>query len=151
MKAFTIASGSAVKIFQSKCFFLLAALLLSAAVAQAQLLVSVSPPKTTGSKTLVKLEMVNQFSEPVESARAVCFLLDERGKMVGQSTQWVIGAVKERPALQPGKTNVFHFVIPSENLSSTNLSPKVSFSRVILEGGKLADVNAGVKVENAAK
>jgi hypothetical protein len=118
---------------------------------QAQLAVSVSPPKTVGSKTLVKLEMVNGLSERVESARAVCFLLNEHGKMVGQTTQWVIGSGRERPPLEPGKTNVFHFVIPTERRSTTNLAAKVTFSRVLLEGGKSVEVRGAVKITEAPK
>ena len=140
-----------------KCFSLLAAWLLAAASVNAQLAVSVSPPKITGSKALVKLDIKNTFAEKVESARAVCFLTDEQGKVVGQATQWVIGGSLqtatsgERPALEPGATNSFHFVIATDRITTTNLAARVNFSRVILEGGKLADVNGAVKIENATK
>jgi hypothetical protein len=56
-------------------------------IAQAQLAVTVSPPKVTGSKAIVPLAMKNGLGERVESARAVVFLLDEQGKMVGQGTR----------------------------------------------------------------
>ena len=128
-----------------------AARLLAGATAHAQLAVSVSPVKVTGSKALVKLELKNTFAEKVESARAVCFLTDEQGKVVSQSTQWVIGGTRERPALEPGATNQFHFVIAAERTTSTNLQARVNFSRVILDGGKLADVNAGVQITNAGR
>jgi hypothetical protein len=134
-----------------KCFFLLAAWLLAAATASAQLAVSVSPVKITGSKAVVKLELRNTFAEKIESARTVCFLTDEHGKVVGQATQWVIGGTRERPALEPGATNSFHFVIATERITSTNLQARVNFSRVVLEGGKLADVNGAVKIEGAAE
>jgi hypothetical protein len=131
-------------------------ILLAAAVAQAELNVTITSPRITGSKTLVKVETVNGFAEQVESARAVCFLLDEHGKMVGQSTQWVIGSLqtannRERAPLEPGKTNVFHFVIPIENLASTNLSARLHFNRVLLQGGKSVDVRNEVKIIEAAK
>jgi len=45
--------------------------------AQAQLAVTVSPPKVVGQKAVVELKMTNSFPERIESARAVCFLLDE--------------------------------------------------------------------------
>ena len=38
-------------------------------------------------KAVVPLGMKNNFTEKVESARAVCFLLNEQGKVVGQSTK----------------------------------------------------------------
>jgi hypothetical protein len=131
-------------------------ILLAAAVAQAELNVTITSPRITGSKTLVKVETVNGFAEQVESARAVCFLLDEHGKMVGQSTQWVIGSLqtannRERAPLEPGKTNVFHFVIPIENLTTTNLSARLQFNRVLLQGGKSVDVRSQIKVTEAAK
>src|SRR5437879_9893979 len=51
---------------------------------QAQLAVSIAPPKVSGQKAVVTLAMKNNFAEKVESARAVVFLFDEQGKMVGQ-------------------------------------------------------------------
>jgi len=56
-------------------FFLLCSL-----TVQAQLAVTVSPVKITGQKAVVPLAMTNNLAESVESARAVCFLLDEKGK-----------------------------------------------------------------------
>jgi hypothetical protein len=51
--------------------------------ARADLTVKVSDPKRTGDKVVIKLEMKNTFAEKIESARAVVFLLDEQGKVVG--------------------------------------------------------------------
>jgi hypothetical protein len=125
--------------------------MLCASSVHAQLAVSVSPPKVTGSKAVVKLEMRNGFAEKVESAKAVCFLADEQGKVVGHATQWVIGGTKERPPLEPGATNVFNFVIATERATTTNLAARVTFSRVVLEGGKLADAAKEVTVTSASR
>ena len=73
----------------------------STLVAEAKLEVKVSEPKTTGKKALIKLELKNTFTEKIESARAVVFLLDDQGKVVGQMTRWVIGGTKDKPALVP--------------------------------------------------
>ena len=55
---------------------------------------------------------------------------------------------KDRLALPAGATNAFNFVIASDKpFTSTNLTAKVQFNRVVLEGGKLADVNKDVKIE----
>jgi len=123
-----------------------------ATVAQAQLAVTVSPVKVTGQKAIVPLAMKNNFTEKIESARAAVFLLDEQGKMVGQSTKWVIGGSRDKPGLASGATNSFHFVIASEKpFTSTNLAAKVQFNRVVLEGGKMADVTKEVGITPAAK
>jgi hypothetical protein len=143
------------------CFvglFALAALQICPLAASAQLAVTVGPAKITASKAVVKLDMKNNFAEKVESAKAVCFLTDEQGKVVGQSSKWVIGGAKDRPALEPGKETEFNFVIPiaesnsckSEQFVSTNLTAKVTFSRVVLEGGKLADATKQVSVTTTA-
>lgn len=117
---------------------------------RAQLAVTVSPPKITGQKAVVTLAMKNSLAEKVESARAVCFLLDEQGKMAGQATKWVIGGTKDRPALEPKGETTFNFVITgSQPFATTNLTAKVSFSRVILDGGKLANVAKDVSVTAA--
>ena len=127
-------------------------LLLSTTLAQAQLAVTVPPPKITGSKAVVPLAMKNNFAEKIESARAVVFLLDQQGKAVGQpTTRWIIGNGNTN-GLAAAATNVFHFVINgTQPFTSTNLTPKVQFSRVVLEGGKLADATKQVTVTPTAK
>lgn len=128
-------------------------LLLAVLSASAQLAVTVSPVKLAGQKAVVPLAMQNNLSERVESARAVCFLLDEQGKAIGQpTTRWVIGGSADKLGLAAGATNVFHFVVTADKpFSTTNLTAKVTFSRVVLEGGKLADVAKQVTVTPAAK
>ena len=118
----------------------------------AQLAVTVSPVKVVGQKAIVQLKMKNQLADRVESARAICFLLDDQGKMVGESSKWVIGGTKERPALEPKKATTFNFVVTSPRLfTTTNLTAKISFSRVVLEGDKLADVQHDVTVNELKK
>jgi hypothetical protein len=126
-------------------------LLFAATVAHAQLAVTVSPVKVSGQKAIVPLAMKNNFTEKIESVRAAVFLLDEKGKMVGQSTKWVIGGTKDKPGLAAGATNAFHFVIAMDKpFTTTNLTASVTFNRVVLEGGKLADVNKDVQVHHKA-
>jgi len=119
---------------------------------QAQLVVTVSPVKVAGQKAIVPLALKNNFTEKIESARAAVFLLDEQGKMVGQSTKWVIGGSRDKPGLASGATNAFHLVIASDKrFTSTNLTAKVQFNRVVFDGGKLADVTKEVSVTPASK
>ena len=113
--------------------------------AQSQLGVTVSPPKIIAQKAIVLLTLTNGLTEQVESARAVVFLLDEQGKMLGQSTRWVIGGSQDKPGLAAGATNTFNFVIASDKaFATTNLTAKVTVSRVVLEGGKLANATKDV-------
>jgi hypothetical protein len=81
--------------------FMFCCVLFCAINAHAQLTISVSPLKVAGNKAVVQLEMKNNFTEKIESARAAVFLLDEQGKMVGESTKWVVGGTKDRPPLEP--------------------------------------------------
>ncbi len=133
-------------------FFLPIVILFCPLMVMAQLAVTVSPPKIVGQKAVVKLAMKNNLSDQVESARAVVFLLDDQGKMVGQSTRWVIGGTKDRPPLAPKSETTFNFVVKSpQPLTTTNLTAKVSFSRIVLNGGKLADVQREIFVTAATK
>ena len=67
-----------------------------------------------------------------------------------QSTKWVIGGSEDKPGLAAGATNAFHFVITGNKpFTTTNLTAKMSFSRVVLEGGKLADVSKDVHIQPA--
>jgi len=132
-----------------KAVIIVTAAVLVAATASAQLAVSVSPPKVAGNKAVVKLELRNAFAQKIESARAVCFLTDEQGKTIGPpTTRWVIGG-NNTNGLPQGATNTFHFVIASEKpFTGTNLTAAVMFSRVVLEGGRLADVSKDVRIES---
>ena len=114
---------------------------------QAQLAVTVSQPRVVGQKAIVTLAMKNGFTENIKSARASCFLLDEQGTMIGQSAKWVINANQNKVGLPAGTTNEFNFVITSSQpLTTTNLVVKVSFSRIVLDGGKLADATKNVSI-----
>jgi hypothetical protein len=96
--------------------------------------------------------MKNNLAGKVESARAACFLLDDQGKMIGQSAKWVIGGTKDRPPLEPKSETTFNFVITNPKpFTTTNLTAKISFSRVVLNGGKLADSTKDVQIQSAAK
>lgn len=128
----------------------LVCLVLSVLSAQAQLAVTVSPPKLAGQKAVVLIKLKNEFTNAVQSARAVCFLLDDQGRMVGQSTKWVIG--QNKISLVPKGETTFNFVITSpQPFITTNLTTQVSFSRVVLDGDKLADIKKDVIVTSAIK
>lgn len=123
--------------------------LLCPMLAAAQLTVTVSQPAVANQKAIVTLKMTNNLGENVKSARAICFLLDSQGKLVGKSSKWVIGGVKYRPALEPKKGTSFNFVITSQQpFATTNLTAKVSFSRVVLEDDKLADPKTDVQIQS---
>jgi hypothetical protein len=128
---------------------LLTMLFVCVLTARAELDVTVSPVKITGQKAVVPLVMQNHFDQKIESARASVFLLNEKGKMIGESTKWVVGGSKNQTSLAPGATNSFFFVITSDKpFATTNLTCKVNFSRLVLEGGKLADINKVVQIQN---
>jgi hypothetical protein len=108
--------------------------------AAAQMDVTVSPVKIVGQKAVVPLAIQNNFNEAVKSARAVAFLLDEHGRMLAQSTKWVIGGSTDKAGLKAGGTNSFNFVINiTRPFTGTNTTAHVTFNHIILESGKLAD------------
>jgi hypothetical protein len=116
-------------------------------LATAQLIVTLSPPKIAGQKAVIKLAINNNLNDKVEAARAVCFLLDEQGKMVGQSTKWVVG--QNHTDLEPKAETTFNFVVTSpQPFTTTNLIAKVSFVRVELEGERLANPTKDVRIVN---
>ncbi len=129
---------------------ILVVLLLPSLTASAQLAVTVSPPKIVGQKAVVKIAMKNGLAQNINSARAVCFLFDVQGRMVGQAARWVIG--QNKTGLDANATNTFNFVITSpEPFTTTNLTAKLSFSRVILADGKLANLTHSVSITPGAK
>jgi hypothetical protein len=112
--------------------------------ADAKLVVKQADPKTTSSKTLVKLTLQNTFSAKVESARATMFLIDTQDKIVGQATQWVIGGTQEKPALASNASTTFNFVIASDKPFTKT---KLIFNRIVLEGGKQVDPVKNFEIE----
>jgi len=104
-------------------------------VACSHLAVTVLPSKPTAQKVVAPLAMKNGFAKKVASARAACFLLDVKGRVAGRSKQSVIGAGRDKSPLGPGAASVFNFVVATARpMTTTNLTAKVSFSRVVLEG-----------------
>jgi hypothetical protein len=124
-----------------------ALLLVFSLAASAQLTVTVSPPKTVGQKAVIKLAMKNTFTEKIESARAQVFLLDDQGRVVGRAARWVIGGTKDKPPLAPDAETTFNFVVDADTPFATS---SVTFTRLILEDGKLADVKKEVTITPAA-
>jgi len=120
---------------------------------QAQLAITVSPVKITGQRVIVPLALTNHLPQSVVSARAMCVLLNEQGKMVGQTAKWVIGGGgKGRPALTPNSGTTYNFVITSpQPLTSTNLTTKIVVTRVILEHHQITNANAVVTIDSSAK
>lgn len=111
----------------------------------AQLSVTVSPPKVVGQKAVVQLALKNNLAAKVESARAAVFLLDDQGTMVGLATRWVIGGTKNHPALEPGKEATYNFVVQGQKpFATTNLTAKVSFTSATLAGGNQIDIQKEV-------
>jgi hypothetical protein len=114
------------------------------------LAVQVLPPKIGGQKAIVQVKLINNLTNAVESARAVCFLMDEQGAMVGHATKWVVGQNKHE--LEPKSETTFNFVITSpQPFTTTNLTARVSFSRVVLSGGKLINPNKDVTIINESR
>jgi hypothetical protein len=135
--------------FYAEMKILLLIFALCAIAVHAQLAVTVSPVKVTGQKAVVALSMTNNLAVSVESARAVCFLLDDHGTMVGQSAKWVIGGTKDRAPLPVKAGTTFNFVVTSPRaLGATNLTAQISFSRVALMGQPSPDPKAVVTVQN---
>jgi hypothetical protein len=114
----------------------------------AQLEVSVSQPKITGSKSVIKLEMKNTFTEPIQSAQATVFLSDGNNQHFGQATKWVIGNGKKLPVLAGGAETTFNFVIPlTKTMDVTNLQAQVTFNRLVIGDGKVVNVNKNVQIK----
>jgi hypothetical protein len=53
--------------------------------------------------------------------------------------------------LAPDAKTTFTFVIPIDRETSTNLQARIIFNRIILEGGKVADVTKSVQITPAAR
>jgi len=127
-----------------RSFFVTILSVLAITSAHAALSVKLDKPKTTGTKTVVKLTLKNTFNERIGGARATVFLIGDQDKIIGQRTAWVIGGEPDKPALKPNATTTYNFVIETDKPAT---SARVIFNRIILAGGKLADPQKDVKIE----
>ena len=105
---------------------------------EAQLLVRYELPQITGDLAVVRISLQNKSKEDVEAARAVAFLINSEGKIIGQSTRWVIGG-DVTTILHADTTNFFSFVIPVEEKAGTNFSTRITFTRLVFAGGRVAN------------
>ena len=110
----------------------------------AELSISVSNVNEGSGKIVVSLKLKNTFKEQITSARASVFLLNDEGKVVGQSTKWIIGGSKEAPPLRPDASTTYKFVIRTDKPFTKT---KVSVGRLILEGGKVVDPRKNVLIQ----
>src|SRR6266496_3599043 len=117
--------------------------------AHAQLVLTVSPPKVAGQKAVVPLSLSNALSEKVESARAVMFLLDGEGKVVGQATHWIIGGDANHPPLAVGGTNIYNFVVPTSG--KPFVTNRLTVTHIKLANGKTANPVTDVEVRSASE
>lgn len=117
--------------------------------ARAQLLVTVSPAKIQGEKIVIPLLLKNDLEKAVISARAVVFVTDADGKLIGQGARWIIGGTLGKQSLYPAGTNVFNFIVSANQpLRTTNLSVNVSINRLLLQGGQQGNPHLDARVSN---
>jgi hypothetical protein len=110
----------------------------------AQLVVRILPQKMAGDKAVFPLVLNNQLSEKVKSVRAVMFLIDSNGKVVGQAAHWIVGANDSHPPLEIGATNAFNFVVSTSGKPfATN---RLTVTSLMLNSGKSANPKGDVKV-----
>ena len=115
---------------------------------EAALVMKIAEPKDYGQKVIIKMELKNTFTNKIEAARAVVFLSDEKGKVVGRDTRWIIGGTKEKPPLAPDAKTTFNFVVQHDKPFTKS---KVTVTKLFLEGGKLADCAKEVQIESSGK
>jgi hypothetical protein len=113
-------------------FFILPFLLVVATYGQATSGLTLSAPilKEVQGKTLVTLQVQNTMSSAVTGARAWVFLMDAKGKVVGNQAQWVITA-EAKNALPTGETREFTVAVAATGATQA----KVIFPRIVLADG----------------
>jgi hypothetical protein len=122
-------------------------LFLAEGMLHAALSIQVAPPKTTGSKVVVKLDLQNTYStNQITAVRAVVFLLDSENKVVGRSTSWVIGGGKDKPVLEANAKTTYNFLVPTDKPFT---KAQVLVERIVLDNGKLANALKDVQITYA--
>jgi hypothetical protein len=68
--------------------------------------------------------------------------------VVGQSTSWIIGGGKDKPALESNAKTTYNFVVPTDKPFTKT---KLMVERILLENGKLANTLTDVQITDAEK
>ena len=144
------------KILSLFCFLLLPLL------SYADMEVALGEVESTPGKSLIKLTAKNTFDQDVRDARVWVFLMDGAGNVVGNKAAWIVGGgtgasdeklPKTRSPLEPNEEREFLIVVshdgPASNgagkVETTTLSPKITFTRIILADGTSIDPRKDVK------
>ena len=144
------------KYVTATCFFLLPFL------CHADVEVSLGEVESTPGKSLIKLTAKNTFDQDVRDARVWVFLMDGEGNVVGNKAAWIVGGgtgasdeklSKTRSPLAPDEEREFLIVVSHDGPASkgrgkvdaTTLSPKITFTRIILADGTSIDPRKDVK------
>ena len=105
------------------------------------------PPRFRPLPGRLNVVITRQRDWQAPGATVAHSLSEAQAKCGSAPDTWVIGGAEDNPGLAAGATNAFHFVITSDKpFTTTNLTTKVQFSRVVLEGGKLADPQRDVQI-----
>lgn len=98
-----------------------------------QLVMSQPALTSADGTTLVEIEIENTFTQPVKALRAMVILLDENGKVVGSSSQWLGGEKASKPlSFDAGETKTFPVAIRTKGVG---IKTNVFLTQVILEDG----------------
>lgn len=124
--------------------------LLTASNLPAQLQIGITETKTTQNKTLVTVKAKNTFNQCINNARIWVFAMDKDGKVVGQKATWLksaddrelllLTADPNTPEAEEEKT--FNVVVDTQ---SEAVDTKITFSRIIMADGTLANVQRSVE------
>ena len=130
-----------------KFFFVLAALSYLPVVSWANLEVSILEQKGSENKGMVTMRIKNDFDQGIKGARVWVFLMDEKGKVVGNKAQWLIGGTEENTKKNPeglemGKTQEYSMVVDTQKQFTKT---KVTMSRLILADGTSVDPRKHLK------
>lgn len=93
---------------------------------------ALEPPilKEVNGKTVVTLKVENTMQSAVTGARAWVFLMDAKGKVLANQSQWIIAAGDD-DALPAGESH--DYVVSMQATGATQA--KVVFSRIVLADG----------------
>ncbi len=129
-----------------KTFLGFIALCVTCSSSIAELAVGTTASRTVGSKAVITLGLTNSYTDKIDSARATVFLVNHAGKVVGQSTRWVIGGSPEKPGLNANAGTLFHFVVEAKQPFKTN---RVFVNQIVLSGGRV--ITPVTPAENKAR
>lgn len=106
--------------------------------------IATSEVQSANNKAILSIKARNSFDQDIQNARIWVFAMNDKGEVVGQKAQWLHDSETSEDANWLDTEGETEFKLTVDTKAKATQT-KVTFSRIIMADGSLADVQKAVK------